>query len=129
MVKEINAADWEQEVLGANKPVVVEFWHQQCPWCLKLEPIYNELAEEYDRAELVKFNILADHENQHLATGYGVMGTPTMKVFCDGREVGEAVGYMGKQELRGELDRIVDQTERCLSQSSPLEPKAGEAAA
>jgi thioredoxin 1 len=119
--RELTADDWEEAVLDQEKPVVVEFWHEQCPWCLKLAPIYEELAAEYaGRAELMKLNVLADHENQHLALGYGVAGTPTMKVFCGGREVGELVGYMEKPELKEELDRIVDQSDRCLRQSSPL---------
>jgi thioredoxin 1 len=111
--KELSAEDWQKAVLAAEKPVVVEFWHEQWPWCLKLEPIYRELAAEYaGRAELMKLNVLADHETQHLALGYGVAGTPTMKVFCGGREVGEVVGYMEKPELKEELDRIVDRSDR-----------------
>jgi thioredoxin 1 len=118
--RELNADEWEEAVLAAEKPVLVEFWHQDCPWCLKLAPIYEQLAGEYDRAELMKLDVLAAHDNQHLALDYGVAGTPTMKLFCGGREIGEIVGYMEKEELRKELDRLVERSDRCLRQSSPL---------
>lgn len=120
MVKEINADSWEQEVIKSETPVVVDFWHEQCVWCLRLSPVYDELSEEYDRAVLAKINIQKNEENFRMAQRYGIMGTPTLKVFCEGREVGEVVGYMEKNALRDELESIMKNASSCLSKSTEL---------
>ena len=122
MVKEINAGDWEKEVVKSLKPVVVDFWHEQCLWCKRLEPAYQALSEEYDKAVFAKLNIISHHENMHLGFRYGIMGTPTMKVFCEGREVGEIIGYVEKDALRSELEKILKDSERCLTQTTIVEP-------
>ena len=58
-VLEVNAGSWEQEVLQSDVLTVVDFWHSQCPWCIRLEPIYNETAEEYKgKVKFAKLNIL-----------------------------------------------------------------------
>ena len=41
MAREINADDWDEVVSKADRPVVVDYWHEQCSWCLKLSPIYD----------------------------------------------------------------------------------------
>lgn len=120
MTKEINADTWDREMASAGeKPVVVDFWHEQCVWCQRLNPIYEELSSEYDKAIFAKLNVRAGQDNIQVAQRYGVMGTPTMKVFCEGREVGEIVGFMEKKSLRHELDNIVAHAEQCLEQSEP----------
>jgi thioredoxin-like negative regulator of GroEL len=42
----INAGNWEQEVLKSDILTVVDFWHDRCPWCIRLDPIINEVARE-----------------------------------------------------------------------------------
>lgn len=120
MVKELSSGTWEQEVSHAEKPVVVDFWHEQCVWCLRLSPVYEELSSEYDEAVLAKIDIRSSPENMGVAQKYGIMGTPTMKVFCEGQEVGEIVGYMEKDVLKQEIDKIISGAENCKNQSSPL---------
>jgi thioredoxin-like negative regulator of GroEL len=118
---EVNAADWTNEVLKSNVPTVVYFWHEQCPWCERLNPILNEVAEEYQgKAKFVKFNILASQENRELATDNGVMGTPTLMFFCQGRSTGQTVSYMPKEDLKRALDNMLETYTRCLKQSSDL---------
>lgn len=46
-VLDVDANNWEQEVLHSDMLTVVDFWHNRCPWCAKLDPIFNEAAEEY----------------------------------------------------------------------------------
>jgi len=58
-VLEVNGSNWEHEVLQSDVLTVVDFWHNRCPWCLKLNLIFNEVAEEYkDKIKFVKLNIL-----------------------------------------------------------------------
>ena len=120
MAREIDAQTWDREVIKSDKPVIVDFWHNQCPWCLKLNPIYDKLSEEYTRATLVKLDILSSEENGQIANKHGVMGTPTLIIFCEGREVGELVGFMEKDVISTEVDRILDRASSCVKQSSVL---------
>ncbi len=121
MAREIDAQTWDREVIKSDKPVIVDFWHNQCPWCLKLNPIYDKLSEEYTRATLAKLDILSSEENGQIANKHGVMGTPTLIIFCEGREVGELVGFMEKDVISIEVDRILDRASSCVKQSSVLE--------
>lgn len=119
---EINADVWEKEVLKAESPVVVDFWHHMCGWCLKLNPIFEQLPEKFgDSVKFVKMNVLQSPENQKLAIGLGVLGTPTMKLFCEGRVVGEIVGYRSFEKLVQEIEELLKKREECLGQSTPLE--------
>lgn len=120
-VKELQADDWESEVLNAEGPVVVDFWHDRCGWCLKLNPVYAQLPERFEEVKFAKMNILESEENRRIAMENGVMGTPTIKVFCDGRNVGEVVGFKPLRKLVKDLGEIFAEKEDCLKQSTPLE--------
>ncbi len=115
MVKEVNASSWETDVEKAESPVVVDFWTPGCIWCERLAPVYDEVGGDYDQAELLSLNIRAEEGNTDLAGEYGIMGTPTMKVFCGGRVVGEIVGFRDQDGLRHELDHIIADSGDCLS--------------
>ena len=120
-VLDVNADDWEKEVLQSDTLVLVDFWHERCPWCKRLEPIYNEVAEEYrDRVKFAKINVLSSHENQHVAVEYGVMGTPTLIFFCDGRPVGTAVGFQPKERLKQLVDDMISKYRECIDKSTEL---------
>lgn len=121
-VKEIKADAWEKEVLKAENPVMVDFWHHMCGWCLKLNPIFEQLPEKFgDSVKFVKVNVLQSPENQKLAIGFGVLGTPTMKLFCQGRAVGEIVGFRPLERLVQEVEDLLKKRDECLEQSTPIE--------
>ncbi|MEM3754542.1 MAG: thioredoxin domain-containing protein [Candidatus Bathyarchaeia archaeon] len=62
-VLEINSNNWEQEVINSNILTVVDFWHEHCPWCIQLNPIIDEVAEEYKgKIKFVKLNVLESRE-------------------------------------------------------------------
>ncbi|MEM2119101.1 MAG: thioredoxin domain-containing protein [Candidatus Bathyarchaeia archaeon] len=118
---EVNANNWADEVLKSNMLTVVYFWHEQCAWCMRLNPVFEEVAGEYSgKAKFVKINVLSSPENRELAANNGVMGTPTLMFFCQGRTIGQAVSYMPKEELRKVLDSMLESYKRCLVQSSDL---------
>jgi len=120
-VLEVNAGSWEQEVLQSDVLTVVDFWHSQCPWCIRLEPIYNETAEEYKgKVKFAKLNILENPENRKIAIHYGVMSTPTLLFFCEGRPIGGAVGFMPKERLKKTLDDVIEKHRDCIKQSTEL---------
>jgi thioredoxin-like negative regulator of GroEL len=118
---EVNASDWASEVLKSNMLTVVYFWHDQCPWCIRLNPIFNDVTEIYrGKIEFVKLNVLATPENRELASSQGVMGTPTLMFFCQGRPLGQTVSFMSKEDLEKVMDDMLERYKRCLTQSSDL---------
>ena len=120
-VLDVNADDWKREVLQSNTLVIVDFWHEQCPWCKSLNPIYSEVSEEYEgKVKFVKLNALASHENQHLAVQYGIMGTPTLVFFCDGRPVETVTGFQPKERLKQLVDDVIDKHRECIEKSTEL---------
>lgn len=119
-VIEIQADMWEPEVLNSNEPVVVDFWHNMCGWCLKLNPVYAQLPERFNNVRFAKMNILDSAENRKVAMDNGVMGTPTIKVFCKGRDIGEIVGFRPLDTLVKDVGEILSKREDCLGQSTPL---------
>jgi thioredoxin 1 len=120
-VKDLQAEDWESEVLNAEGLVVVDFWHNMCGWCLKLNPVFAQLPGRFDRAKFVKVNVLESTDNRRIAMDFGVMGTPTIKVFCEGRPIGEIVGFRSLDGLVKDLNGILSRRDDCLGQSTPLE--------
>ncbi|MEM2610815.1 MAG: thioredoxin domain-containing protein, partial [Candidatus Bathyarchaeia archaeon] len=76
VVSDVDAEDWEREVLQSDVLTIVDFWHERCPWCIRLNPIFEEVAEEYrDKAKFVRFNVLKNPRNRDIAMRNGVMGT------------------------------------------------------
>lgn len=120
-VLELQADEWESEVTSLDGPVVVDFWHHMCGWCQKLNPIYDQLPEHFENAKFAKMNILDSAENRNIAMDNGVMGTPTIKVFCKGRDIGEVVGFRPLDTLVKDLAGIFASKDDCLEQSTPLE--------
>jgi thioredoxin 1 len=113
--------NWTNEVLKFNMLTLVYFWHDTCPWCIKLNPIFNEITEEYrGKMKFVKLNVLSKPENRELASNLGVMGTPTLMFFCQGRSLGQTVSYMPKEDLKKALDDMLGRYNRCIMQSSDI---------
>lgn len=117
-VIEIRSKEWQDKVLSAKTPIIVDFWAPWCPWCMKLLPVFEEVSKQYiGKLTFAKVNV---EESQDIARANGVMGIPVLKMFCDGRNVGELVGYMPKEKLVQELDKMLATLPNCLTQSSVL---------
>ncbi|HVP41275.1 MAG TPA: thioredoxin domain-containing protein [Candidatus Krumholzibacteriaceae bacterium] len=116
-----DAINWQAEVLESKKLVVVMFWHQQCPYCRVLEPVYEELSREYSgKLKFTRFNVLESPENETLAANYGVMGTPTLMFFCQGRPVQDFVGALTKDYVQQGIEFALKKHQECANQSTPL---------
>jgi thioredoxin 1 len=120
-VVDVNADSWEKEILQFGTLVVVDFWHKQCPWCIRLNPIYSEVSEEYEgKVKFAKLNVLSSSENQQVAVKYGIMGTPTLVFFCDGRPIETVTGFQPKERLKQLVDDVIGKHRECIEKSTAL---------
>jgi thioredoxin 1 len=97
----VTDAEWTNEVLESDKPVLVDFWAEWCGPCRMVGPIVDEIAEENgDRIKVLKLNV---DENPNTAREYGVMSIPTLLVFKGGQPEKRIVGAKAKSALLGDL--------------------------
>lgn len=121
-VLDVDAEDWEREVLQSDVLTIVDFWHERCPWCIMLNPIFEEVAEEYrDRVKFVRFNVLKSSRNRDIAIRNGIMGTPTIAFYCNGRYLGSIVGFTPKTRLERIIKDFMEHYKECVKQSTKLE--------
>lgn len=83
-------ANFDAEVLGSDRPVVVDFWAQWCPPCRALSPTIDALADQL--AGKVKVGKVNTDENQGIAARYGITSIPTVMVFRAGKMEKQLVG-------------------------------------
>jgi len=93
---ELTSENFEQEVLQADKTVLVDFWASWCGPCKMLSPVIEEIADERSDIKVGKVNI---DEHPELAQKYGVMSIPTVLVIKDGEEANKSVGAVPKKAL------------------------------
>ena len=97
MVKKITKAEFEQEVLKSDLPVLVDFWADWCGPCKMIAPVLDEIDKELEgKLKIVKVNV--DEEGE-LAGEFGVMSIPTLLVFKNGENVETTVGFQSKKDL------------------------------
>jgi len=102
----IDDSSFDQIVLQAKTPVLVDFWAAWCPPCRMVAPIVDELAEEYSgRISFTKVDV---DQNPGIATRYGITSIPTLLIFKKGEPVSHIVGYRPKEELKQSLDAALD---------------------
>ena len=89
-VREISAGEYEQEVLAAGEPVVLDFFSTECPPCEALAPKLEAVAEQF--AGRARFLKIFRQGNRDLAVKLGVTGSPTLIFYRGGQEVGERLG-------------------------------------
>lgn len=102
---EVSDASFKEEVLQADRPVLVDFWAEWCGPCKMVAPVVEEIAEEY--GDVIKVCKLDVDANQSIAAEFGVMSIPTMILFENGEESEKIVGYAPKEKLVNQLELSV----------------------
>lgn len=100
----LNSKNFEEVVLRAEKPVLIDFWASWCVPCRMQSPIIEELAAELgDTAVVAKVNV---DESPELAAQFSVMSIPTLLIIRDGRVVGRRSGVTDKSTLAAMLESV-----------------------
>ncbi len=100
---DVGDQQFNEEVLTAGGPVLVDFWASWCGPCRMVAPVLEEIAGDYEgRVKVVKVNV---DDNAEIASRYGIMSIPTMMLFKNGEPVETIVGFKKKDELSNILEQ------------------------
>jgi thioredoxin 1 len=101
----ISDQTFDQEVLQAETPVVVDFWATWCPPCKMIAPVLEEIAAEKNGT--LKVAKLDADENPAAVQRFAVQGLPTLLVFKNGQEVARILGYRNKTQLLQQINQAM----------------------
>ena len=116
----LNDTNWEKNVEKGDKPVVVMFYSNNCPFCKQMEPYFEEYASDFkEKLLFAKVNI---EDNITISSRYGVMGTPTFKFFCKGKPVQELVGAVYPATLKKTVEESLEHGPECTGKTTWFDP-------
>ncbi len=98
MVKEVTDQNFEEDVLKAEMPVLIDFWAPWCGPCQMVSPVIEKLSDGYvDKVEFYKMNV---DEAPTTAQSYGIMSIPTLMLFKNGQKIDEIIGAVPESSIK-----------------------------
>jgi len=98
----VNDANFKDEVLNSDLPVLVDFWAEWCGPCRMIAPTIEEIAKEYSgKVKVCKLNV---EEAAQTSADYGIMNIPTLVIFKNGEMVEKIVGAISKNDISAKID-------------------------
>ncbi len=98
-------ANFQKDIQDDTRLVIVDLWAEWCGPCKMIEPILEEIADQYpDKIKLIKLNV---DENQQTPINYGVMNIPTLLFFKNGKEVNRVIGAYPKNHLMKIIEEYI----------------------
>jgi thioredoxin 1 len=103
--RDVTDQNFDTEVLGSEKPIMVDFWAEWCGPCRAVSPILDQIATEHsDKIDVVKLNV---DDNPETAMKFQITSIPTMKVFKGGEVVKTVIGAKPKPALEADLQEFL----------------------
>jgi len=102
---ELNDANFEQEVLKSDIPVLVDFWAEWCAPCRVIEPLVDELAQQYSGK--VKIGKMDVDQNPQSSMNYGIRSIPTLLFFKEGKAVDQLLGAVPKNQIEEKITELI----------------------
>ena len=101
----VSDASFDEDVLGSEGPVLVDFWAAWCGPCKMIAPLLDEIASDYEgKLKITKLNI---DDNPNTPPKYGIRGIPTLMIFKNGNAEATKVGALSKSQLTAFIDQSI----------------------